>query len=509
LYDAEKKDYFIANDFIADKSNFWLETKTEIMFTPFLVLSSCIKEPELDKYAFNEYMWRYYIMSNRSMLKDVLRMKGASFYTVSNDKIGNKTYWSFPHKYTSLSFSQSVEKLTESMKESARVINSTGIKPIIEFTMGQDSRTVLSAFTNQKFPFSTAIYGKDDFDEVIHVKEMAKRYGFENNHIQLQENYINSPWESAKNSIMLSSADQPVYLLGRILHMRNQYKPISSLALNGVHGRFYKDGIWNEMYVMNLYREPRSFKTDVFIKYRALNKNYKDNIFNDSYLSVKNQSADYYNKMIEDSINGYADSPVAMQVDKFDVEHYAVFGMNGNNLCNFSLDLLSPLLFRRNLEFAFTLPANWRYNLSNIQRAMVFAMDPSLAAEITNFAHINMVPKTGLSFIPFILRYWFGQSKKFRDKLKNLAGINVKTGLQKAWDYLPIYQRFFYNDEVQSMLEFDSMMLSEILSKEEWNNFVTGYRNNRAESLDDLEYVLKLITVEYFLKKCNAIKFKA
>ena len=445
-------------------------------------------------------------MSDRSMLKGVRRTKMASLYSIAKDKIQHKTYWEFPHGYTTLSFSQAAEKLTESMKESARLVNSIGTKPVIEFTMGQDSRTVLSAFTNQNLPFTTAIYGKEDFEEVVHVKEMAKRHSFETHHIQLQEDYINSPWESAKNSILISSADQPVYLMGRILHMRNQYRKISSLALNGVHGRFYKDGIWNEMYIMNFYMEPRAFKSDVFIKYRALNKNYRDAVFNDNYILVKGESSKYFNEMISASIQGYADSPVAIQVDKFDVEHYAVFGMNGNNICNFSIDLLSPLLVRRNLEFGFTWPVKWRYNLSRIQRALVYNMDPSLAREKTNFGNVNMVPKNGLSYLPFLGHYWFGQSKKFRDKIKNLAGINVKTALQKAWDYLPIYQRFFYNDEVQSMLDYNSMMLSGITDRKHWNSFIESYKTQKSESLADLEYVLKLITVEYFLQKCNKLK---
>lgn len=504
LYDLEKNQILILNDFIKNKTNFWLETKNEFMFTPFLIYASAIQKPELDPYAFNEYMWRYYIMSNRSMLKNVHRLESAMLFKISQDQISSTRYWEFPHDYSDLSFKQSLDKLLESFKESARLVNQDSRKPLVEFTMGQDSRTVLSAFTNQKIPFLTAIYGKDDFHEVTGVKEMAKKYNFETKHIQLTDNFLNNPWQEVKDSILLGSADEPAYLMGRILHMRKQYLNIcEGLAVNGVHGRFYKDGIWNEMYMMNFYREPRSFNSEIFIKYRALNKNYRDDIFNEDFKKIKNDSAGYMRKLIGDSIAGYENSPVAMQVDKFDLEHYSIFGTVGSNICNMVIDLISPLLFRRNLELALTLPANWKYNLSRIQRGIVNGLNPKLAAEKTDFSGVNMKPKNALTIVPFLVRYYYGQSKKFRDKLKSLMGFHVKTQLQKAWDYQSIYQKFYFDDEVQSYLNYKEMALTEIIKEEEWNQLKEKYKNPEYQTVDNLEYILKIFTVEYFLRNCN------
>lgn len=506
LYDKSKDKTLICNDFIKNRTNYILETAHEIMVTPFLLFTSFIKKPELDMTAFNEYMWRYYIMSDRTMLTDVRRLTGAELIEISGNNITKRKYWNFPKQYTDMSFNDSVDALCNSLKETARLIESDGRKPLIEFTMGQDSRTVLSSFTNQNFPFTTAIYGKDSFHEVQNVKEMSERHNFQNHHIQLQDSFINTPWENTKDSILLGNAEEPVYIMGRILHMRMQYLTISTLALNGVHGRFYKDGIWNEMILMNLYREPKKFNSDVFIKYRALNKNYRDDIFNTNYKILKDNSSKYFNQLIQSSISGYEDSPMPMQVDKFDVEHYAVFGMTANNICNNIIDLVSPLLLRRNLEFAFTLPAKWRYNLSRIQRAIVYKLDPNLAREKTDFAGLNMVPTNPITFLPFMFRYWFGQSKKFRDKLKNLMGFNVKTQLQKAWDYKTIYQNFLKDDEVQSLLNYDTLKLSTIIDKKPWQKLVEQYNNDEFHSLERLEYILKIVTVEYFLKKCSEIE---
>jgi hypothetical protein len=439
-------------------------------------------------------------MSERSMLKDVSRLSIASVYTIKSGRVKQERYWKFPQSYTQQSFKKAAEQLTESLKESARLINSDGRNPLIEFTMGQDSRTVLAAFTNQGFDFKTAIYGKESFHEVIGVNKINQKLGFKSVHISLQDSFVNDPWAALKDSILLGSAEEPAYLMGRILYMRSQYPQFSTLALNGVHGRFYKDGTWNEMYVMNLYREPKSFNIPVFIKYRALNKNYNDTIFNNDYKSLKGDSHSYFQDLIENSISDYKNSPVAMQVDKFDIEHYAVFGMMANNICNYKIDLLSPLLFRRNLESALSMPAQWKYNLSNLQRQVVFNLDQRLAIEKTDFGGLNMMPKNAFTMPPFLFKYWYTQSKKFRDKIKNMMGFHVKTQLQKAWDYKTIYQNFYFSDEVQSFLNYDTMALSGILDKKEWQNLKERFYKKEYQTLDNLEFILKLFTVEYFLK---------
>jgi len=455
--------------------------------------------------AFNEYMWRYYIMSTRSMLKNVARMPPGTRYRIQDKKLYGEKYWEFPHHYTRLSFSDSVEKLRASLMESARLIHKDGRTPVIDFTSGQDSRTILAAFTSQKLPFISTIYGKDDYAEVTHVKEMAKRHGIDLKHIKLQDEFVARPWASLKDDIVLSSAEEPAYLMGRILHMRRQYLQYSGLTVNGVHGRFYKDGTWNEMYLMNLNREPKSFNSELFIKYRALNKNYRDDIFNEKLKQIKSRSKAYYKQMIEASVAGYKDSPVAMQVDKMDMEHYATYGMTGNSICNNIIDLVSPLLFRRNLEFALTVPPYWKNNLSKLQRHLVYEMDPALAREDTGVAGIDMLPRKGIAHALFMMRYGFMVTQKFRDKIKNLAGLKVDTTLQKAWDYLPVYNRFYDDNDVQALLHNKALALGSIINQSAWDAMLKQYESADYRTVPRMEFILKIVTVEYFLKKCGDI----
>ena len=508
IFDAEKQRVIVCTDFINNKINYWAETENALMFTPFLILASFVKKPQLDLQAFNEYMWRYYIMSGRSMLKGVSRMDAGTLYAVSAGKVTRNKYWEFPHTYTKLSFDKSLAELSASLKESARLIHADGRTPVIDFTAGQDSRTILAAFTNQKLPFINTIYGKEDYPEVVAVKEMAQRHNLNLKHIRLEDDFVQKPWQNARDDILLSSCEEPVYLIGRILHMRRQYLKYSSLTVNGVHGRFYKDGTWNEMYLMNFYREPKKFNSDLFIKYRALNKNYRDDIFNKKMLDVKNASHDYYRNMIAGAIEGYENSPVAIQVDKLDMEHYAMYGMMGNSICNNVLDLLSPLLFRRNLEKALVMPAKWRYNLSKVQRHLVYGMDPELAREKTGVAGIDMIPRKGLGHLLFLMRYWFMITQKFRDKIKNLLGMNVSTALQKAWNYLEVYNNFFDDPQVQALLTADQMALNNILDKKVWRELLDQYQNPQYRTVARMEYILKIVTVEYFLSQCKSIDVK-
>lgn len=505
IYDAQKDRYLIINDYIKSKTNFICEADDFIMFTPFLITTGIIKKPELDKFAFNEFMWRYYILSERTMLKNVQRLSPATIYTVKKGKLFKKTYWEWPHQYTKLYFNESVEKMVENMQETARLINISFGKPCIDFTMGQDSRQIVSAFTNQNLPFATATFGKQDFYEVEKVKEMTQRNNIENHNIQLQENYYENIWKIFEKAIIIGSCEQPGYLLGRILYMRSQYRKYGKVSLNGMDGHFYKNGLWDELYSFNLYREPNRFNIDMFLKLRALSKNYSEDIFRSDFLEIKNNSKQYFTEIVKVAIINYLDSPVSIQVDKFDLYHWLNFGIAGNSAVNFIFPSLSPLLFRRNLELAIQIPVKWKFNLSKFQRAVVYRLDSLLAKENTDFGGVNMIPKNILTYIQFYFRYFYFQSTRFRNKIKNKLGMNVVTHLQKAWDYLPIYKLLFQDENFQEYLIYKNMYLSEIIKEDEWNDLINRYNTSDNITLNEYEYIFKLVSVERFLKLANRI----
>jgi len=500
IYDSRSNSFLIFNDFAKNRTEFLTKTDDYLLFSPFLLLSAAIKKPELDLHAFNEFMWRYYILSNRTMLKGTRRLSPATLYEIHKGVLKSRKYWNWPEQYTTDKFPQAVEQLSESMKESARLMGQFGIEPLIEFTMGQDSRQIVSAFTNQKLSFISTIYGKDDFYEVEKVKEMTSRHRIRNYHVKLSEDYVINPFPYFKTGILLGNGEEPGYLIGRILHMRSQYLKSSSLILNGTHGRYYKDGLWNELYVSNFYREPSQLSVGKLLKFRVMNKNFKSDIFSNKFLRIKSGSKEYFADLIQKSVKPVNDSPVSIQLDKFDAEHYGNFGLASNTVCDSIIDVLSPLLLRRNLEPALAFPVSWKYNLSNIQRAVVHNLDSELAREITDFSEITMTPKSDISMMWFLSRYWFAQSQKLRDKFKNRLGFHVTTQLQKAWDYAPIYRTLTRDDAARNMLNYDHMAISDILDKKSWNEYIDHFYNSDMVSIDQYEYLLKILSVEMFLQ---------
>ena len=503
IYDAQHDRYFIINDYIKNKTNFICETDKFILFTPFLIMNGILTQPKLDASAFNEFMWRYYILSERSMLKDVQRLSPASIYEVKNGSVSKKIYWEWPHHFSKLSFNESVEKAVENMQETARLINISFGKPCIDLTMGQDSRQVVSAFTNQNLPFATATFGKHDFYEVKKVKELTQRNAYENHNIELHEDYYNNIWDFFKKAIIIGSCEEPGYLLSRILYMRNQYSKYGNVSINGMDGHFYKNGLWDELYSFNLYREPKKFNIDMFLKLRALSKNYPEDIFTNDFLKIKNKSQQYFSKIAKDAIINYLDSPVSIQADRLDLYHWLNFGIAGNSTTSIILPSLSPLLFRRNLEFALKIPVKWKFNLSKFQRAVVYRLDSELAKEKTDFGGVNMLPKNVLTYIPFYLRYFYFQSARFRNKIKTKVGMKVTTHLQEAWDYLPIYKLLFQNKNFQKNLTYENMYLSTIIKEDKWNNLLMKFQDNDFQTLNNFEYLFKIVSVEYFLKKAH------
>ncbi|MBN1406893.1 MAG: hypothetical protein JW956_03850 [Calditrichaceae bacterium] len=507
LFNQKTGKYSVFTDFIKNKVNYISENSDFLLFTPYLSLSGIIRKPELDLEAFNEFMWRYYILSNRTILKEVERVQPATEYNFDSKagKLSSKKFWEWPRQYTNLSFRDSVDKTVQSMRETARLLNKSFEKPCIDFTMGQDSRQVISSFTNQNLSFATAVFGKSDFYEVNAVQNLAQKYNLENHNIQLDPNYVTHIYDHFKKALLLGNCEQPGYLLSRILYMRLQYINWGNVSLNGVDGHFYKNGLWDEQYTMNFYREPKDFNIDMFLKLRALSNNYKDDIFNSEYREIKNNSRPYFASIIEQSINDYRNSPVSIQVDKFDLSHWLNFALSANNTCNSIIPHISPLLLRRNLEFALTVPVQWKFNLSKYQRAIVYTLDPDLASERTDFGGVNMIPKNAITVIPFYFRYFYFQSSRMRKKIKSKLGFRVTTHLQEAWDYLPVYKQLFLQPEIQSVLNFDEMEISALLSKDEWQQYVSDLKSSDNLGLKNLENILKIASVENFIRLAKSI----
>lgn len=499
LYDAHKNRYWVINDIIKNKTNYICETKDYIMFTPFAVTIGLIQEPEIDLYAMNEFLWRYYILSFRSMLKGVKRLEPASLYEYKNRQLSRSDFWDWPHHFTNRSFHDVVDETVASMQESARLIENTIGNPCIDFTMGQDTRQVISAFTNQKLNFTTSTFGKSDFYELQKVKEMATRHDIIHHNIKLTTTYLDHLFDYFKKAVILSSCEEPGHILSRILFMRESQKEFGNPLLNGQEGHFYKNGLWDEMYTLNFYREPKSFNTDLFLKIRALSKNYHEDIFTDEFISIKNDSKNYFKTIIMNSIKNHLKSPVSIQVDKFDCNHWLNFENVANSAANIIHNSISILYLRRNLELALQVPVQWKFNMSKYQRAVVHNLDPYLAAERSDFGGVTMTPKNVLTYIPFFIRYYYFQTDRFRNKLKTWLGLNVVTHIQEAWDYLPVYQKLYRETNLIDSLYYDKMNLSEILKSQSWKKLIENSYQDHWQRIDNYDFLLKIASIECLL----------
>jgi hypothetical protein len=469
------------------------------------VLSGIVTKAEPDLYAFNEFMWRYYMLSERSIFRNVGKLKGASKYIIKNGITNREKYWDWPDQFTNIPFQSAVDQMAESMKETARLVHEYFGTTCIDFTMGQDSRQVVAAFTNQNIPMTTTIFGQKDYYEVQRTEEMAERHSIEHHSVQLEDDYLQNPWFHFEKSLLLGNGEMPAHILARIMYMREKQKQWGNAILNGHCGHFYKNGLWDEMYTFNLYREPKEFNIAMFLKLRAMSSNYRDDIFNPEFMAIKNESVSYFTDMIKNSIKNYLHSPVSMQVDRFNIYHWLNFTHVSNNALNLIFDSLSPLYFRRNLELAIQIPVQWKFNLAKFQRALVYQLDPKLAAEKTDFGGVDMIPKNILTTIPFHLRYYFFQSARMRNKLKMKLGMKVITHIQEAWDYQPVYQNFYKTGEIQKLLNYDKMNLTDIINKDHWQSLLNEYQNEKYRSINNLDYILKIAGLEHLINLSNLI----
>lgn len=503
VYDKASAAYHVFTDIIKSHTNYLVESDGAVMFSPFVIITAALCQPKLDVEAFNEYMWRYYVVSNKTLFEGVSKIKPASHYSFQDSKIVCETYWCWPKQFTTKSFDECVSTAAESMKETARLIDKTFRNPCIDFTMGQDSRQVVSSFVNQDLPFNTSLFGKKTFQEVKEVEKTTKRYGISFNNIQLEDDYASHFSEYLNDVVRVGSAEEPVYLLARLNYMRSKQMELAPVAMNGCDGHFYKNGLWDELYTFNLYREPKAFNADLFIKMRALSKNYADSMFNDKLKAVKQNSKAYYKSIIAEAIKGYEDSPVSIQVDRFDLYHWLNFLIAATQSANKKGYLFSPLLFRRNLELALQIPVKWKWNLSRFQRAIVWNLSEALASEKTDFGGVTMKPLNKLTQLPFLVRYFWFQSKRLRDKVKTKMGLKVVTHLQEAWDYLPLYKEAFKTADMQEVINQD-WAISDVLDKEGFEAYMKRFDNLDECKLSDFEHFYKMLSVDCLMREAKS-----
>ena len=505
LYNAQQNRYSIITDFIRSRHNYFCETDDYIIITPFLLSTSVISRPELDFHAINEIMWRYYILSDRTVFKNVRRLSPATILSIKNGRVSKSCYWQFPDRPTSEKLDVLTNRFVESIRETARLLATNFKNPVSDLTLGQDSRIILAAFKSQNIPVVTTTYGKDDFLEVRKVRELSKKHHITNHTIQLNEDFTNNIWEYFKKSLLLGNGDEPGYLLGRILYMREMQSKFGDALINGAGGPFYKDCFWEETYILNLYREPKNIDRKRFLKLRPMNKNYRDEIFTDEYLLIKNLSSNYFNELLSNAINGYENCPVSMQIDKFALTHWQNYAIFSNSTANSLYNSFSPLLFRRNLEIGLPIPPRYRWNKSQFQRKVIYQLNPLLAKEKTDFGGINMVPKNLITAIPFYFKYAYKQTERYRNKIKTKLGINTKTWLQEAWDYKPIYNQLFNSTEHRRLLN-GKLFISPLIKQDSWEDIILTYTDPDSDiNVHQYEYLFKLTGIEFLFKSAQEL----
>ncbi|WP_167616490.1 hypothetical protein [Maribellus sediminis] len=502
LYDANTDCYYVVSDYAKSKTNFYTQSDDYIIFTPSLLATAIVTPPRLDHYAFNEFMWRYYILSERSLLKDVKRLSPATIYKVKNGEIEKRTYWKWPKEYTKLDFNSCVKKTRESMMESARLIANEFPKISIDLTQGQDSRQVVAAFKNQNIPFEAFIFGKDDFYEVSNVKDICSRNNIPLMNAKIENDFSDNLWDYFKKAVIVGNGELPGFALSRILYMRGKIAEQNDVSLDGNVGYFYKNGLWDELYTLNLYREPKRFNTELFLKLRMLSKDYKTEIFTDDYLKIKSETKQYISGLVDNVLKDHEKSPVAIQADLFGLYNWLNWGTANSTAIRNFMPNISVLLLRRNLEFATTVPVKWKINLSKYQRALVYQLDPELANEKTDFGGVNMVPKNFFTIVPFYFKYYGFQAHRILNKVKSKLGFKVVTHLQEAWDYLPLYKKLYNSSDFKKNLHYDTLHLKSIIKEKEWEELLASFENEE-KSMNDFEYLFKLVSVEYFLREAK------
>ena len=243
--DAHSGATYTITDIVGSCHAFWRQLPAAAMLSGSSLLLASQEQPAIDALAWQEFLNLGVIYEDRTLFREVRKLKPASIYRFENGTLaGVEQYWSVAKlKLESRHGERAVEALWENLCQAAKRVESLFPKPVCDLTGGYDSRALVSAFLGAGFSPATVVSGPLGSGDVQVSQKLAKVAGLSHRH--------NSPrfeLDAATLGKALEATDGEYDLVeyARILTIHSDLSREFDASCNGSFGEVAR-GFWWEV----------------------------------------------------------------------------------------------------------------------------------------------------------------------------------------------------------------------------------------------------------------------
>lgn len=203
IWDSEKKELFIARDRLGKKPLYYYYLNGFFAFASEIksLLEIPTIQPDIDYSALFDYLKYLFIPHPKSIYQNILKLKPGHYLTYSNEQLKINEYWDVDFSYTSSESEEEIcDQLFELLKDAVRCRLLSDV-PLGAFLSGGIDSSGVVGFMSEisKAPVTTCTIGFKDkaFNEAMYAKEFAASL-----HANHHEHYVeNEPAQIIKKLV--------------------------------------------------------------------------------------------------------------------------------------------------------------------------------------------------------------------------------------------------------------------------------------------------------------------
>jgi asparagine synthase (glutamine-hydrolysing) len=185
IWDNRHKTLFVARDRVGIKPLYYWANSNSLIFAS--EIKAILADPDVRREVYpamiDRFLTFYYVPGNETLLKDIHKLSPGSYLTVKNGKVQTHSYWDLHFEPSNLSLEQAEEQLVALLEESVRIHMIADVPVGFLLSGGVDSTAMLAlAVGKTDRPLSSFTIGFSESkvaDERPFASLAARTYGSE------------------------------------------------------------------------------------------------------------------------------------------------------------------------------------------------------------------------------------------------------------------------------------------------------------------------------------------
>ena len=355
---------------------------------------------------------------------------------------------------------------------------------------------ILSSFwenIKEKENFSTFVFGPKDSTEVKLVKEYCNNFNINNFHYHLNDNYVSNIYNNFLKAALITDLEENIgnYIPIMLSNITKKEKGFQ-FSFNGLGGELYRDFWWiQEVFIKN-----RPANLQRLINHRMLQYEFTDTIFTKKYLQyiakiTSSIEDDFFESIKDMDLNN---TPNTLQIDNLyfrqKMRKWAGRTISSSNQL---ISIVSPLLFKKNVEIALKLSPKFKRN-GNLSKSIIQRNSKQLASkrmlngepcEIMRFSNIY-------KFYPIIIN---NNKRLIRKISQHMLGKTILIDRSLSYGKNGLYDKLFDGNNSDIFhFDFDNLYNYHIIHKERFKEYLKYLYKGKFTFLNQLENLMTLET---------------